>query len=133
MPAGGQNSKPPGLLTAYQWLFFGFRGRIGREAYWLSFFFIVAILAVILQPDIDPETGALSLRGGALTVAAMLVAVVANLAIGVKRLHDFNAPGLFAVALFIPGLSVIATLVIGLLPGNPGPNRFGNAPDIPRV
>ena len=130
MPNGGRYSNSPGPMAAYRWLFFGFRGRIGREAYWLSFFFIVAILAVALQPDIDPETGALSLRGGALAVIAMLVAVVANLAIGIKRLHDFNAPGMFAVALFIPGLSVIATLAIGLIPGSRGPNRFGDKPDI---
>jgi uncharacterized membrane protein YhaH (DUF805 family) len=130
MPNGGQQSRMPGLMTAYQWLFFGFRGRISRQAYWLTFFFIVAILGFALQPTIDPETGALSLRGGALAVAAMLVAIIANIAIGVKRLHDFNAPGLFAVTLFVPGLSVIATLIIGLVPGNLGPNRFGEAPDI---
>ena len=130
MPNGGQQSRMPGLMTAYQWLFFGFRGRISRQAYWLTFFFIVAILGFALQPTIDPETGALSLRGGALAVAAMLVAIIANIAIGVKRLHDFNAPGLFAVTLFVPGLSVIATLIIGLVPGNRGPNRFGEAPDI---
>jgi uncharacterized membrane protein YhaH (DUF805 family) len=131
MPNGVHQSKPPGLRMAYQWLFFGFRGRISRQAYWLAFFFIVVILGIALHPTIDPETGALSLRGGALAVLAMLAAVIANLAIGVKRLHDFNAPGLFAIALFVPGLSVIATLIIGLLPGNPGPNRFGDAPDVP--
>ena len=130
MPNGGRQSKPPGLMAAYQWLFFGFRGRISRQAYWLAFFFIVVILGIALQPTVDPETGSLSLRGGGLAVVALLVAVIANLAVGVKRLHDFNAPGLFAVTLFIPFLSVIATLFIGLLPGNPGPNRFGQAPDI---
>ena len=118
-------------MAAYQWLFFSFRGRISRQAYWLVFCFIVAILGVALQPTIDPETGVLSLRGGALAVAAMAVAVIANIAIGVKRLHDFNVPGYFAVTLFVPFLSVIATLVIGLLPSNPGPNRFGDAPDVP--
>ncbi len=131
MPDSGQQTKTPGLMTAYQWLFFGFRGRISRQAYWLAFFFIVVILGLALQPTIDPETGTLSLRGSGLAVAVMLIALVANIAIGVKRLHDFNAPGLFAVTLFVPGLSVIATLVIGLLPGNPRPNRFGDAPDIP--
>ncbi len=131
MPNGGQQARTPGPMAAYKWLFFGFRGRISRQAYWLAFFFIVAILGFALQPAIDPQTGTLSLRGGGLAAAALLVAVIANLAIGVKRLHDFNAPGLFAIALFIPFLSVIATLVIGLLPGNQGPNRFGKAPDVP--
>ena len=130
MPDSGQKPKTPGLMTAYQWLFFGMSGRIGREAYWLAFFFIVAILGIALQPTIDPETGSLSLRGGGLAVVTLLVAVIANIAIGVKRLHDFNVPGLFAVTLFVPFLSVIATLVIGLLPGNRGPNRFGDAPNI---
>ena len=130
MPDGSQQTKTPSLMTAYQWLFFGMSGRIGREAYWLAFFFIVAILGIVLQPTIDPETGALSLRGGGLAVVTLLVAVIANIAIGVKRLLDFNVPGMFAVTLFVPFLSVIATLVIGLVPGNRGPNRFGAAPDI---
>lgn len=116
---------------ACAWVFFGFSGRISRQVYWLAFFFIVAILGFALRPAIDTETGALSLHAGGLGLAAMLAAVIANLAIGVKRLHDFNAPGYFAIALFIPGLSVIATLFIGLMPGNQTPNRFGQAPDIP--
>ena len=131
MQDGNRQMKTPDLLRAYQWLFFSFRGRISRQAYWLAFFLIVVILGVALHPTIDPETGTLSLRGGGLVVAAMLVAIIANIAIGVKRLHDFNATGLFAAALFVPGLSVIATLIIGLLPGNPRPNRFGQAPDVP--
>ena len=131
MPNGGRQSKPPGLMAAYQWLFFGFRGRISRQAYWLAFFFIVVVLGIGgVRITVDPETGSLALRGGGLAVVALLVAVIAHLAIGVKRLHDFNAPGLFAVTLFIPFLSVIATLFIGLLPGSSGPNRFGQAPDI---
>ncbi len=131
MPDRGQQTNMSTLMKAYLWVFFGFRGRISRQAYWLAFFFIVVILGLALQPTIDPETGTLSLRGSGLAIAVMLIALVANIAIGVKRLHDFNAPGLLAVALFVPGLSVIATLIIGLLPGNPCPNRFGDAPDIP--
>jgi uncharacterized membrane protein YhaH (DUF805 family) len=130
MPDSGRQAKTPGLMAAFQWLFFGMSGRISRQVYWLAFLFIVVILGIALHPTVDPETGSLSLRGGGLAVAAMLVAIVANIAIGVKRLHDFNVPGVFAVTLFVPFLSVIATLVIGLLPGNPGPNRFGESPDI---
>jgi uncharacterized membrane protein YhaH (DUF805 family) len=131
MPDSGRQAKTPSPLAAYQWLFFGFGGRISRQAYWLGFFFIVAILALTVQPAIDPQTGSPALRGGGLAVVALLVAIIANIAIGVKRLHDFNAPGMFAATLLVPFLSVIATLAIGLLPGNPGPNRFGDAPDIP--
>ena len=118
-------------MRAYLWLFFGFRGRISRQVYWLAFLLIVAVLGFALQPAIDPQSGALSLHGGGLAIVGLLAGIVANLAIGVKRLHDFNAPGPFAITLFIPVLSVIATLVIGLVPGSRHPNRFGDAPDVP--
>ena len=133
MPGGSQHSKPPGLMTAYQWLFFGFRGRISRQAYWLAYFFINLVLSAFVKPIIDLETMDVSIEGPAFGVLLVLPALLSNIAIGIKRLHDASLPGWIVAFMFVPFIPtmVLSVLVIGLIPGTAGPNRFGDAPDVP--
>ena len=129
------NPSPPprrkSLARLFLWLFARFDGRIGREVYWLSNLALVALLALFIQPFVDPETNQVSFEIGNLGALALLVAVVSSLAIGVKRLHDIGASGFFAIFLVVPVLSILATLAIGILPGQKGPNRYGEAADRP--
>ena len=39
----------------------------------------------------------------------------------VKRLHDIGRPGIIALSLFIPVVSIVAFIALCLFPGNPGP------------
>ena len=62
---------------------------------------------------------------------AGLVTLYANIAVSVKRLHDLDANGLFALALIIPFVNILFTIWVGIPQGTPGPNRYGavvNAP-----
>ena len=43
----------------------------------------------------------------------------------VKRLHDFNRPGILAVSLLIPYVNVLAAIAIIVIPGTNGPNNYG--------
>ena len=113
------------------WLFARFDGRIGRQVYWLAQAFLIAVAALFVRPVVDPETGAVSLHIGNIGLLVLLSAMVSSLAVGAKRLHDFNVSALFAIAYLVPALSILATLVIGLVPGTRGANRFGAAPDMP--
>ena len=61
----------------------------------------------------------------------VLISVWANLALCVKRLHDFGRPGIIAAVLFIPVISIVAFIALCLIPGNPGPNQYGNRPNAP--
>ncbi|MBZ8133800.1 DUF805 domain-containing protein [Afifella sp. IM 167] len=119
------------MLRRFLWLFFRFDGRIGREVYWLANFGLVALLAFLVHPSIDPQTSEVTLQGGSLGGLALLVGIVSSIAIGAKRLHDFNAPGAFAAVLLVPILSIFATIAFGLVRGTPGQNRFGEAADMP--
>lgn len=58
-----------------------------------------------------------------------MVSMVFHVIIGIKRLHDFNASGLFAIFFVIPVINFFAAILIGLIPGSPGPNRFGEHAD----
>jgi hypothetical protein len=42
-----------------------------------------------------------------------------------------NASGFFALALLIFPVSLVATILLGIVPGKPGPNRFGDQVDVP--
>ncbi len=111
------------------WVFARFDGRISRQVYWLANAGLIAIMAVIVRPEIDAATGAVSLHLGDGGFILVFLAMASGLAIGAKRLHDFNRSALFAVALVVPALSILATLIIGLVPGTPSANRYGSAPD----
>jgi 3-hydroxybutyrate dehydrogenase len=51
--------------------------------------------------------------------------------VAVKRLHDVDYSGYFALALLVPLVNLAFTIWVGILPGKAGPNRFGATPDAP--
>jgi uncharacterized membrane protein YhaH (DUF805 family) len=61
----------------------------------------------------------------------MIAAMISTLAIGAKRLHDMNISGLFTVLLLVPVLSILVTIGLGVIPGNAGPNNYGEHTDVP--
>jgi uncharacterized membrane protein YhaH (DUF805 family) len=53
-----------------------------------------------------------------------LALIIPTLALIVRRLHDANISGLFALLLLIPFLGAIAVFVMMFLPSNPEGARF---------
>ena len=117
------------LARALIWVFVRFDGRISRQVYWLGNAALFAISAIFLRPTVDADTGAVALHLNSFGYMMIFAAMASSLAIGAKRLHDFNISALFTVVLVLPASSVLATLVIGLVPGTPGANRYGVATD----
>lgn len=113
--------KTPTIL----WALFGFDGRINRQVYWLANLGMGFLALAFAMPKIDPETEALIISPA--FVVVLLPALWSQIAIAVKRLHDRNLTGWFAIAFFIPIIQFLAFVGIGLIPGDPGPNQFGRA------
>ncbi len=114
------------------WLFFGVSGRVGRVAYFLAGLFLAIIQAFLLYRfTLVPEGTSASQFWAMLFSAAVLVSIWSNVALGIKRLHDFDKPGLLAVSLFVPIISIMAFVLLCFVPGTPGPNRYGQGPDRP--
>lgn len=87
---------------------------------------------MVLSLELDPATQTWQIRPdspGSGWAAGFWLFGLASLwptvSLTVKRLHDIGAQGIFAVSLFIPALNLIAFLVLCLLPGTSGPNRYG--------
>jgi uncharacterized membrane protein YhaH (DUF805 family) len=114
------------------WLFFRFSGRVSRAAYFLAGLLLAIVQAFLLYRfTLVPEGTSESQGWAAAFWLVMLVSLWANVALSVKRLHDIGRPGIIAAALFIPVISIIAFIALCLVPGNPGPNRYGDQPNAP--
>ena len=106
-------------------------GRAPRAEYWYFYLFniLAQIFATILDTllhDLHPlMLGTLQIgQIGTMGILFFLGLLVPNLAVQVRRLHDRDLSGWLALLLIIP-LGAFVLLVINVLPGTPGPNRFG--------
>ncbi|ACT04998.1 protein of unknown function DUF805 [Dickeya chrysanthemi Ech1591] len=132
-------------MTIQQWCF-SFRGRVGRRDFWLG---MVIVLALIVGLFVLAGTGWLETQKAAFMLVVLLWPLTAIL---VKRLHDRNKSGWWALALvlawmlgngnwamlpplgqwgvgrFLPTLiAVMMLLDCGAFGGTTGANRFGPA------
>lgn len=129
----GRNTDLTGLdRKQFIWLFFGFSGRVSRAP-----FFLAGLLMAVLQMfflyrfTLAPEESAAG-QGWAIGFwLIFLVSLWANVALGVKRLHDFDKPGILAASLFIPVISIVAFVVLCLYPGDHGANRYAATTNAP--
>lgn len=114
------------------WLFFRFSGRVNRAAYFLAGLLLAVVQAFLLYRFMLVTEDSPAGQGWAVAFwIVMIVAIWANIALSVKRLHDIDKPGLIALALFIPVISIIAFIALCLIPGNPGPNQYGQRTNAP--
>lgn len=114
----------PQRLSLVQ-LYVGLRGRIPRRTFWLHGVLALLLLGVVVNglldiANVDNETAAKLVN---------LIFLWPLIAVSAKRQHDFNFSAWWALIHFIPAVgSLVLLLVDGLMPGTPGPNRFGPEP-----
>jgi uncharacterized membrane protein YhaH (DUF805 family) len=108
------------------WLFFRFSGRLNRAAYILTFLFMLVVMSFPLYQFMRvPQESAAAQAWSTVFGIVFLVFLWGHIASSVKRLHDMGKPGIMAVSLFIPVVSIIAFLVLCIFPGDAGPNNYG--------
>lgn len=105
--------------------YFSFRGRASRRVFWLHGalgLLGIGVLAMALLDiaHIAPETGEAWVN---------LLLLWPSLALTVKRWHDRDKSGWWALLVFLPAIGAIWLLVeCGFLRGTAGTNRFGPDP-----
>lgn len=114
--------------SRYLWLFFSFRGRLGRKLYFLAGLLLLVVQFGLLfrfmaVPEGTTESGVWAL----MFMVAAGVSVVSNIALAAKRIQDFDKPGFIAVVYIVAGF--IMFLALCFIPGSDGPNRYGAASD----
>ena len=105
-----------------------FDGRARRMEYWM--FVLINCLIFVVLSVLDTVVGLFSLGNsvGALTGLYWLVVLVPSVAVTVRRLHDTDRSGWWALLALLPVLGTIVLFVFCVLDGTPGPNRFGENP-----
>lgn len=118
------------MSIPYVW--FSFRGRINRKAYWLLYFLPIIVLNVVAS-ILDGVLGTLTVTEyGAYGLISLPVSIASfwpMLAAGAKRLHDREKSGWWQLLYFVPFLGALFLFVyLGFLKGTDGANRFGPDP-----
>ncbi len=120
---------------------FSARGRLGRVRYigysmglMLLTYLAMAVLGGIAAALSGDSLSSLSGDGpmglpmmGAVVVPVLL-SVVVSILIAIQRLHDFNASGWWILLMIVPFANFILYLVLLIMPGTQGPNRFDHPP-----
>ena len=115
---------------------FSFRGRIARLKFWVLYF---PLSIIFLVGSISPYTLSLPLitiqtyvgtlpfyLNNVLSVLYILLPLWIYYAIQVKRWHDLNRTGIWALINFIPIIGFLITIfVIGFKKGTIGENLYG--------
>lgn len=104
----------------------GFTGRASRAEFW-QFVGVLAGILFVLGLIMGPPQGR-SIWPTLLIVLVGLGHLVPGLATTVRRLHDANRTGWWALLNLIPFGGWVVLLGFGFLPGTPGPNRYGPDP-----
>ncbi|MBT2587603.1 DUF805 domain-containing protein [Arthrobacter sp. ISL-95] len=110
-----------------------FSGRASRSEYWW-WTLVAALVSVVLQiftmsglsvgVDGDPVYGATFVIGSIVWGLWGLATIIPSIALIIRRLHDGNFSGLFALLLLVPFAGQLAVFIMTLLPSNPAGQRF---------
>lgn len=113
-----------------------FSGRIGRLGFLLGHIyvnvpFIVIILVYALVNALVGDMPDNALRMGANIVLFLiglvwiLLSWIVSIDLAVRRWHDLGQTGWLVLLSLLPVVNLIVILVQLIVPGNPGPNRYG--------
>jgi uncharacterized membrane protein YhaH (DUF805 family) len=106
-----------------------FTGRSRRKEYWM--FVLLSIGIYFIASILDGIAGLNRMIGGTYGPITALVALgllVPTLAVSIRRLHDSDRSGWWLLLGLVPIVGEIIVLVLMVLEGTRGANRFGADP-----
>jgi uncharacterized membrane protein YhaH (DUF805 family) len=114
-------------------IFFGIRGRIGRQEWWLSHlaqWISVTAAALGLIALVGPKVEGQDLPTWAVIfiVIAYLLLIWTSICINTKRWHDRDKSGWWQLITLVPIIGFWGLIENGFLSGTEGSNRFGPDP-----
>jgi uncharacterized membrane protein YhaH (DUF805 family) len=121
---GGPVSFTDAIKLGFQNIF-EYKGRASRSAYWwFALAELIGWVGVLILAGIFAavHVPALSIL---LYLAAAIAAFLLGLSLTIRRLHDQDKSGFWYFIAFVPFIGGIWLLVLTVMEGTPGPNRFG--------
>ena len=105
-----------------------FSTRAPRKEFWLFVLCFTVVYLILLGIDFSADTYNLEIGIGVFSGIFWLLTIIPYLAVAVRRLHDTNRVGWWALIMLIPLVGAIWLLVLLCLKGDEGENRFGGDP-----
>ena len=103
-----------------------FTGRADRKEYWLFVLAMIVISLVLgLFTTLFAKVKLLYILFAILYGAVSLALLIPSLAVTVRRLHDIGKGGGWIFISLIPFIGAIWLLILVIMKGEPGENRFG--------
>lgn len=122
--AKGTANKVEDILTNYQQAiitcfkkFADFKGRARRSEFWYFELFCV-LISLVFSFFISED----------MATIAMLVTLIPNIAVSVRRLHDIDRSGWWMLIALVPIVGVLLLLFWATQEGNPSTNQYGESP-----
>ena len=112
-----------------------FTGRSRRSEYWFIQLFLLITNLIAAAVDLwlmdgDVEQFMANGGGGIVGLVWILATVVPLLAVLIRRLHDTNRSGWWALIGLVPLAGFIILLVFTVTDSDVGANRFGESPKV---
>ena len=104
-------------------------GRASRSEFWYFFIFIFAVSTFFTFIDFIISENTYSNKVFFFTGLSGLLFFFPFVTVSIRRLHDLDKSGSLMVLWVVPLIGPLLLLVLFLLNGNKGPNRFGERPD----
>lgn len=111
----GKDNYRQAIITCFK-KFADFKGRARRRKFW--YFELFCVLLSLL----------LSFMNEDLATLAMLITLIPNIAVNVRRLHDINRSGWWMLIALVPIVGVLLLLFWAAQEGNPTANQYGESP-----
>ncbi|MDC4435799.1 DUF805 domain-containing protein [Acinetobacter baumannii] len=111
----GEDNYQQAIFTCFK-KFADFKGRARRREFW--YFELFCVLLSLL----------LSFMNEDLATLAMLITLIPNIAVNVRRLHDINRSGWWMLIALVPIVGVLLLLFWAAQEGNPLANQYGESP-----
>lgn len=123
------------MIEAYKRFFsnyVNFEGRANRAEYWLIVLWniIITFLCLFLGAMMFSAQDFTSISIGLVLIGIYdLVTIIPSISLTVRRLHDSDKTGWLCLIALIPYVGVLIVLVLTLLEGTKGPNKYGEPSD----
>ena len=108
--------------------FFRYDNRLNRKRYIMrglilvGIYIVAALVLGFLGAMVDQEVSSL------LVLLAGLAIMVPSYMLLIRRLHDLDRPGWWAIGALIPIVNFALSIYVLFIPGTPGPNQYGSDP-----
>lgn len=126
------------LTPTVAWALLSPFGRLARLPYWLGFVLTWIVIGITVNNWVNGFTDQITLEdltienfmsSNALLPFLFFFLQWVELALMIKRCQDLGMSGFVALVAFIPVINLIAIVVLGAMPSQREPNRYGPLPN----